>query len=110
MYLPPLYKPMNSLIKNSTHPPELTRDLMPLVDRCSSDSSPALSWWSSIRGRSRQNGAPLNAGASLFDRLISKIFRNFSTFTLPQTHMGADPITNSVQLRQGSRFSNHGGN
>ena len=101
---------MNSLIKNSIHSPRLTRDLMSLVDRYSSDSSPTLSWLNSIRGRNRQGRAPLNAGASLWNRLISIIIRNFSTFTLPQTHMGADPITNSVQLRQGSRLSNHGGN
>ena len=83
---------------------------MSLVDRYSSYSFSALSWLNSITGRNRQGSAPLNAGASLLNRLISRIIRNFSTFTLPQTHMGADPITNSVQLRQGSRFSNHGGN
>lgn len=101
---------MISLIKNSTYPPGLTRDLMSLAGRYSCGSSPAPTGWKLSLDRRRQGCVPHGAPPTLLHRPISSISMNFSTFILPQTHMGADPITNSVKLRQGSRFSNHGGN
>jgi hypothetical protein len=98
------------LVKNSTYPLGLALDLVSLFGRYGWGSSPTPTWWNFPMVKDSPNYTPFGLSQNLMGSLFSMSFRIFSTFTLPQTHMGADPITNSVQLRQGSRFSNHGGN